>query len=46
MENGLAGIWGEEIAGAGEYLRAGEIPGGSTLIRGDGFSYLAGDCVG
>ena len=30
MENGLAGIWGEEIAGAGEYLRAGEIPGRST----------------
>lgn len=30
MENGLAGILGEEIAGAGEYLRAGEIPGRST----------------
>ena len=30
MENGLAGIWGEEIAGAGEYLRAGDIPGRST----------------
>ena len=30
MENGLAGIWGEEIAGVGEYLRAGEIPGRST----------------
>ena len=30
MENGLAGIRGEEIVGAGEYLRAGEIPGRNT----------------